>query len=115
MNQTSAPLPRGISEFTHAELTPAPSRLVKPPRVLESPAALECVVTEIVALKNRQGAPAGALLVIGEVVGVHLDDRLVADGRFDTAAAKPIARCGYQDYAVVKELFSIVRPPGAGQ
>ncbi|WP_342361666.1 flavin reductase family protein [Terrarubrum flagellatum] len=115
MNQTSAPLPRGTSEFAHASLTPAPARIVKPPRVAESPASLECVVTEIVALKDRYGVAAGALLVIGEVVGVHIDDRFVKDGRFDTAGAQPIARCGYQDYAVVNELFSIVRPPGAGQ
>ncbi len=115
MNLTSAPLPRGVSEFEHAGLTPAPARLVRPPRVAESPASLECVVTEIIALKDRHGQRAGALLVVGEVVGVHLDDRFVANGRFDTAGAQPIARCGYQDYAVVKELFSIVRPPGAGQ
>ncbi|MET0605806.1 MAG: flavin reductase family protein [Beijerinckiaceae bacterium] len=115
MNKTSAPLPRGTSEFEHAGLTPAPSRLVKPPRVQESPAALECVVTEIVALKDRHGAKAGALLVIGEVIGVHLDERYIANGRFDTSGAQPIARCGYQDYAVVKELFSMVRPAGGGQ
>ncbi len=114
MNMTSAPLARGASEFVHAGLTPAPSRLVGPPRVAESPASLECVVTDIVELRRRDGAPSDRHLVIGEVVAVHIDDRFIRDGRFDTAAAQPLARCGYQDYAVVTELFSLTRPPGAG-
>jgi hypothetical protein len=46
------------------------------------------------------------------VVGVFIDDRYVVDGRFDTAGANPIARCGYFDYAEVSSLFSINRPSG---
>jgi flavin reductase (DIM6/NTAB) family NADH-FMN oxidoreductase RutF len=49
--------------------------------------------------------------VIGQVVGVHLDEALIADGRVDTAAIRPIARCGYQgEYAVVERLFEMRRP-----
>lgn len=114
MNASSAPLPRGVSEFEHAGLAPAPSRLVKPPRVAASPASLECKVTEIIDLKDAHGRLIGAHLVLGEVVGVHIDDRFIIDGRFDTAAAQPLARCGYADYAVVGEVFALVRPPGAG-
>jgi len=50
--------------------------------------------------------------VLGHVVGVYIDDRFIKDGLFDTAAARPIARCGYRDYAVVDELFSMTRPAG---
>jgi flavin reductase (DIM6/NTAB) family NADH-FMN oxidoreductase RutF len=114
MNATSAPLARGDNEFVHAGLTMAPSRLVAAPRVAEAHAALECKVTEMVELKNVKGEAMDRYLVLGEVVGVHIEDRFIKDGRFDTAAAKPIARCGYQDYAVVERLFSLARPPGAG-
>jgi flavin reductase (DIM6/NTAB) family NADH-FMN oxidoreductase RutF len=112
MNATSAPLPRGESEFAHAGLEAEPSRLVRPPRVKGVPAALECRLTEIVTLKTAAGEALERFLVLGEVVGVHIDDRYLRNGRFDTAAARPIARCGYADYAVVSELFSIARPPG---
>ncbi|MGL4442009.1 MAG: flavin reductase family protein [Alsobacter sp.] len=112
MNATSAPLPRGENEFAHAGLEAEPSRLVRPPRVKGVPAALECRLTEIVTMKTAAGKALDSFLVLGEVVGVHIDDRYLRDGRFDTAAARPIARCGYADYAVVTELFSIARPPG---
>jgi flavin reductase (DIM6/NTAB) family NADH-FMN oxidoreductase RutF len=112
MNLTSAPLPRGDSEFVHAGLTMAPCRLVKAPRVAEAHAALECNVVEIVSLKNARGAPIDSYLVLGEVVAFHIDDALIRDGRFDTAAAHPLARCGYQDYAVVESLMALARPSG---
>ena len=55
MSETSAPLPRGHSEFEHAKLTMAPCRLVKPPRVAQAHASLECKVSEIVRLKSHTG------------------------------------------------------------
>lgn len=112
MNATSAPLPRGTSEFVAAGLTPAPSRVVRPPRVAESPVALECKAIEVKALTDLDGRPMGNHLVIGQVVGVHIDDGMIVDGRFDLTLARPIARCGYKDYAVVTELFELERPPG---
>jgi flavin reductase (DIM6/NTAB) family NADH-FMN oxidoreductase RutF len=110
MNASSAPLPRGVSEFAHAGLEQEPSRLVKPPRIKGVAAALECRLVEVVRLKTSDGELLQAHLVLGHVVGVYIDDRFIKDGRFDTAGAKPIARCGYHDYAVVTELFSLVRP-----
>jgi flavin reductase (DIM6/NTAB) family NADH-FMN oxidoreductase RutF len=114
MSRSSAPLPRGESEFAHAGLTMAPCRLVAAPRVAESHAALECKVTEIVVVKDARGKPLDNYLVFGEVVAFHLDDRFIHDGIFDAAAAQPIARCGYQDYAVVERLFTLARPAGGG-
>jgi flavin reductase (DIM6/NTAB) family NADH-FMN oxidoreductase RutF len=112
MNATSAPLPRGESEFVFAGLTPAPCRLVKAPRVAECRAALECKVVEILTLRDLRGERLDCHLVLGEVVGFHIDDALIHDGRFDAAAARPLARCGYQDYAVVEALVALKRPPG---
>ncbi|HLW93253.1 MAG TPA: flavin reductase family protein [Roseiarcus sp.] len=113
MNQTSAPLPRGESEFVFAGLTMAPCRLVAAPRVAEAHASLECKVLNTIPLKNLEGEAIDRYLVLGEVVAVHIDDRFIRDGRFDIAAAQSIARCGYQDYAVVEKLFALARPPGA--
>jgi flavin reductase (DIM6/NTAB) family NADH-FMN oxidoreductase RutF len=93
MSESSAPLPRG-------------------PRVSESHAAMECKVVEIVTLKNILGEPMDNYLVLGEVVAFHIDERFVHDGVFDAAAARSLARCGYQDYAVIDRLFTLARPPG---
>ena len=111
MNLSSAALPRGDSEFIHAGLAMAPCRLVKAPRVAEAHAALECKVVGFTPLKDSRGEAIDAYLVLGEVVAFHIDDALIRDGRFDTVAAQPLARCGYQDYAVVESLIALARPP----
>jgi flavin reductase (DIM6/NTAB) family NADH-FMN oxidoreductase RutF len=110
MNLSSAPLPRGESEFAHAGLETAACRLVKPPRVAASPAAFECRVTELVKLKDLDGSDSGRRLVLGRVVGIHLDERFVRAGRVDSAAMRPIARGGYDEYSVVDQVFSMPRP-----
>ena len=112
MNLTSAPLPRGESEYAHAGLAMAPSRFVKPPRVAASPAALECKLLSVQQLVDLDGHAVERWMVLGQVVGIFIDDAFVKDGRFDTAGANPIARCGYADYAEVTSLFSITRPAG---
>lgn len=112
MSATSAPLPRGTSEFEAAGLTMAPCRLVKAPRVAECHAALECKVVDVVTLKSQRGESLDNYLVLGEVVAFHIDDAYIKNGRFDTAGAHPLARCGYQDYAVVEALVTLARPPG---
>lgn len=112
MNETSARLPRGESEFVYAGLETAPSRLVKPPRVAASPAAMEARVLDIVQLHNLDGEKVRRFLVLGQVVGIYVEDRYLEDGIVQTAKMRPIARCGYQDYAVVEEVFSLKRPEG---
>jgi flavin reductase (DIM6/NTAB) family NADH-FMN oxidoreductase RutF len=111
MNLTSAHLPDGASEFEHAGLEPAPSRLVGPPRVAASPCSMECRVVEDLQLRDVDGHRVDRYLIIGQVVGIHLDERYLADGAVDTAAMRPIARCGRRgDYAVVDRLFDMPRP-----
>jgi flavin reductase (DIM6/NTAB) family NADH-FMN oxidoreductase RutF len=111
MNLTSKELERGSSEFEFAGLTPAPSRLVAPPRVAEAHVALECRVVHNVALDDVNGEPANQHLVVGQVIGVHIDPAYVEDGRLLTAKLQPVARCGYrEEYTVVRELFAMWRP-----
>jgi flavin reductase (DIM6/NTAB) family NADH-FMN oxidoreductase RutF len=54
------------------------------------------------------------VLTLGEVVAFHIDEHFLLDGRFDTARAQPLARCGYQDYATVDKIFAMARPKGGG-
>jgi flavin reductase (DIM6/NTAB) family NADH-FMN oxidoreductase RutF len=110
MNATGASLPRGHSEFDYAGLEIAPSQLVAPPRVAKSPAALECKLIEIIRLKDMHGEKTHNYMVLGQVVGVYIHDEFIQNGMFNTAQAAPIARCGYSDYAVANEMFSIKRP-----
>ena len=111
MNLTSAPVRRGVDEFALAGLTPAASRLVKPPRVAESPVALECRLWKVVELPGERGGH-GYVVAFGHVVGVYIDDRFIRDGIVDTGAMKPIARQGYMEYSVVTpdSVFALNRP-----
>ena len=109
MNASSEMLPREVDEFEIAGLTPVPSKLVKPPRVAESPAHLECVWLETVNLpSNNPDEPNN--VVFGKVIGIHIDDSILRDGLIDMTAFRPIARLGYMDYTVVDTVFTMKRP-----
>jgi flavin reductase (DIM6/NTAB) family NADH-FMN oxidoreductase RutF len=113
MNTTSAPVPHGIDEFPLAGLTVAPSRMVRPPRVKESPVAFECRYWRTIDLPpGVPGGQEGYLVVFGLVIGIHIDDSVITDGIVDSAAMQPIARLGYMDYTVVtpESVFTIQRP-----
>jgi len=94
MNATSAPVGPEVDEFALAQLTAEPSQLVAPPRVAESLVAFECSVTRIQELTDTAGRGVDAWLVLGEVVVVHIDERVLVDGTFDTLAADPLLRGG---------------------
>ncbi len=110
MNTTAAPMARGVNEMVRAGLEPAPSRMVKPPRVAASPCALECKLVKIVPMTTFDGQPLDCHVVFGQVVGVYIDDSFVKNGLLDTAAMRPIARGGYDQYSVVDSVFSMRRP-----
>jgi flavin reductase (DIM6/NTAB) family NADH-FMN oxidoreductase RutF len=113
MNATAAHVAHEISEFAVAGLTPAPCRLVKAPRVAESPVSFECKVSQIVQLQGADGTKANAWLTLGEVVAVHIDKALIKDGVYQTALAQPIVRGGRRgDYFVIRQdaMFEMRRP-----
>lgn len=115
MNKTAASLPRGVSEFKHAGLTPAASWLVKPPRVAEAPCALECKWLSTIELHDVDGRPTDKHVTFGQVVGVYIDERFIKNGLLDTATMRPIARAGYHDVFFVctpETQFSMPRPGG---
>ena len=114
MNATSASVPYETDEFALAGLTPVASRLVTPPRVAESAVNFECKVTDIVQLKDHRQTPAQAWLVLGEVVAVHILNRLLKDGLFDTFGAQIVLRAGGPSaYAEITpdSRFDMIRPP----
>jgi flavin reductase (DIM6/NTAB) family NADH-FMN oxidoreductase RutF len=110
MNATSVNAPRGVSEFGYAGLSEAPCQLIAAPRVKEAYAAFECRVTEVLVPKTLDGSTPDAIVAIGQVVGIHIDERILTAGRIDIAKARPVSRLGYMDFAVVSESFAMRRP-----
>jgi flavin reductase (DIM6/NTAB) family NADH-FMN oxidoreductase RutF len=108
VNLTSRELPPDQSEIELAGLHTTPSLKVKPPRVAESPAALECRVLQIVPVGT--GAIAGNL-VIGEVVMIHVSDAVLdAAGRPDPRKLRTVARLGGDFWCHTSDLFEQKRP-----
>lgn len=113
MNQTSAAVAPQVDEFALAGLTTAPSRLVKPLRVADSPVAFECRVTQMLQLQGADGVPVDTWMVFGEVIAVHIRRDLIVDGIYDTALAEPILRGGGPaDYFSIgaQQRFRMPRP-----
>ncbi len=108
VNASSEELPYESSEFAACGLTPEPSERVRPPRVKEAPAHLECVLHQIVEVGK---GPLAANLIIGRIVLVHVDDRVLdGHGQIDPALLDTIARMGGDDYARTTDRFSLPRP-----
>ncbi|MEI7429744.1 MAG: flavin reductase family protein [Betaproteobacteria bacterium] len=113
MNQTCAAVPPEVSEFELAGLTPVESKIIAVPRVAESPVSFECRCTQIVQLQGANGDTVPTWLVLGEVVAVHIDQALLKDGVYDTAAAGHVMRGGGPaDYFSIgpEQLFRMYRP-----
>jgi flavin reductase (DIM6/NTAB) family NADH-FMN oxidoreductase RutF len=110
MNASAAEFGAAESEPGKLGLEMIPSLKVKPPRVRRSPVHFECKYLQTVELSGSNGTRSRSSIVIGEVVGIHIDDALITDGMVDIIKARPIARLGYMDYCVVDEVFEILRP-----
>lgn len=111
MNVSSAPVNALADEFALAKLETTPSHFVTPPRVARAPAALECKHWKTIELPDVEGDN-GHFIIIGQVVGIYIDDAAIKDGIVDTGAMRPLARMGYMDYAVVtpETTFTLNRP-----
>ncbi len=105
MNATSAELPAQVDEFAHAGLSPVECSEIACPRIKGVPASLECRMTHILRIAGDEN-----YAVFGEVIGVHIRDDCLVDGRFDVTRFRPLSRLGYRDYAVVGNLFTMGRP-----
>lgn len=111
VNASSVTVPYGMDEFEIAGLTPVMGTLVEAPYVGQTHAALECRVTEIRQPAVLGGGKAEAYMVFGQVVGIHIRDEVIRDGRIDMGLLRPIARMGYRDYADGgTDVFEMTRP-----
>ncbi len=105
MNATSAHFPHGVDEFARIGVEKAECQTIDCPRVTLSPATLECRLDRVVTLASGLD-----FLVIGTVTGVHIRDDCLTDGYFDLTKARPMARLGYMDYALISEVLTLERP-----
>lgn len=107
MNISSGEYPSSVNEFDLAKVTPQPSKIVRVPRLKESPVSFECKLDRIIDFSTD---PTGSSLVIGEVVAIHVDDRHVKDGRVDRDSLDLIGRMGGIQYTRTRDRFELVRP-----
>ena len=109
MNASSANVGSHVDEFELARLSKVPCQFIKAPRVGESPVCFECRHFQTVPLPDDDGH-VGDWMVIGRVVGIHIDDRFIINGRVDTASLQPLARLGYAEYATIESTWRMRRP-----
>lgn len=109
MNASAAPYSIGEDEFEAIGLKKAPCEMVAAPRVAEAPASFECKLFQRISLPaDSSDFPQD--MVIGQVVGVHISDDVIAEGRVDVTRYQPLSRLGYMDYATIRDVFEMPRP-----
>jgi flavin reductase (DIM6/NTAB) family NADH-FMN oxidoreductase RutF len=110
VNKSAEEVGPEVDEFQLADVTKAPSRIVKPCRVAESPIHFECTYHQTIRLPGN-GTMGTVDVVIGRVIAIHIkDDVIRQDGRIDVLKIRPIARLGYRDYTSVESIFEMVIP-----
>jgi flavin reductase (DIM6/NTAB) family NADH-FMN oxidoreductase RutF len=110
MNLSAQQVPPEVDEFELAGVTKAPSRLVKVPRVAESPVQFECRYHQTIRLPGS-GTMGTVDIVIGRVIGIHIKDEFIQpDGKLNILKIRPIARLGYYDYTIVETVFEMIPP-----
>lgn len=113
MNATCAAVGPEVDEFELGSLDKAASRTISVPRVAQARVSFECQLSQLVQLTRADGTAVPTWLVLGEVVGVHIDRTLLVDGIYDTAGAAPLLRgSGPADYFEIGRdaLFKMRRP-----
>jgi flavin reductase (DIM6/NTAB) family NADH-FMN oxidoreductase RutF len=107
MNLCAGEYPPDVDEFELAGLTPAPSDLVKAPRVAESHVNMECRLLYTIEMS---GLPNGGNLVLGEVIRIHIDDTCVTNYRIDPDKLRAIGRMAGNTYTRTMDRFDMIRP-----
>jgi flavin reductase (DIM6/NTAB) family NADH-FMN oxidoreductase RutF len=107
MNECSATVPPEVDEFALCGLTPAPSDLVKPPRVAESQVHMECRLLQVVTVSEK---PLGGNLVLGEVLRFHVAEDVVSNFQIDPEKLRAIGRMAGFTYCRTTDRFELKRP-----
>jgi flavin reductase (DIM6/NTAB) family NADH-FMN oxidoreductase RutF len=110
VNKSAEEVAPDVDEFELSGVTKAPSRIVRPCRVAESPIHFECVYHQTIRLPGN-GTMGTVDIVFGRVIGIHINDEVIGpDGCIDVLKIRPIARLGYHDYTSVESIFQMVIP-----
>jgi len=110
MNETSLEVGPEVDEAALVGLELVASERVRAPRVAASPLQLECRWTRTIGVPD-DGPRTTSFMVFGEVVGIHIDERVLDERRrIDPTRVRPLSRLGYQDYAAVTEVFELGSP-----
>tara|TARA_Y100000590_G_scaffold168637_1_gene192888 strand:- start:1006 stop:1614 length:609 start_codon:yes stop_codon:yes gene_type:complete len=109
MNETSYSFDNNESEIEKLSIEIEDSNLVSIPRVKLSPAHFECTLFKIIDLpSDSKGNPNH--LIIGNIIGINVSDKIIKNDRVDIGELKPISRMGYDEYALINTIFSMKRP-----
>jgi flavin reductase (DIM6/NTAB) family NADH-FMN oxidoreductase RutF len=106
INLTSTELPYGQDEFTFAGLNTLPSEKIKAMRLKESPLHFECVLRDIL---NYGDAPGAGRLITGEVIKIHVNDKILVDGKIDTDLLQAVGRGAGNDWFKTHDRFQLER------
>ncbi|MGA3068983.1 MAG: flavin reductase family protein [Terracidiphilus sp.] len=106
-NAASAEVPPQVDEFQLAGLTPLASEAVRPPRVAESPAQMECKLLQVVYISR---APGAGVIVVGEVVRFHVREDLIEDFRIDPAGLDAVGRMAGNTWVRTRDRIELIRP-----
>jgi flavin reductase (DIM6/NTAB) family NADH-FMN oxidoreductase RutF len=107
VNDTAAEVPPEVDEFQLAGLTPMASEAVRPPRVAESPAQIECKLLQVIYVGR---APGAGVIVLGEVVRFHVREDLFEDFRIDPAALDAVGRMAGNTWVRTRDRMELIRP-----
>jgi len=110
MNLSATEFEHGVNEFEWAGVTPAPSSVVRAPRVAEAPVAFECTLQQIVVVGE---GPGGGAAIFGVVQAVHIRDDIYANGYVLPERLRPIGRMAGASYVHIHDFFEMQRvsPP----
>ena len=109
MNESSYSFDNNESEIEKLNIETENSTMVSIPRVKLSPAHFECTLFKIIDLpSDSKGNPNH--LIIGNIIGINISDKIIKNDRIDIGELKPISRMGYDEYALINTIFSMKRP-----
>jgi flavin reductase (DIM6/NTAB) family NADH-FMN oxidoreductase RutF len=107
MNLTSAEVAPEIDEFELSGLTPVASELVRPPRVAESHAHMECRLRQLLPIGE---APGGGTVIFGDVLQFHIDEKIIDSYKIDPDKLRAVGRMGGPTYVRTRDRFDMQRP-----
>ena len=107
MNLSSKDFKPNEDEFILSNLKKKKSKLVKAPSVKNSPVNLECKLLKTIKLKSYSKKI--STMILGEVIGIYINNRYIKNNRVNSVSMRYIARMGYSEYTTVSSKFNLKR------